>query len=136
MHNLALTLQKKGHTVTGSDDVIYEPSRTRLAQAGLLPAQEGWFPEKITPEIDAVILGMHARIDNPELIRARELGLPVYSYPEFVFHESEGKKRIVVAGSHGKTTTTAMILHAMQYAGLRTDYLVGASIDGFDSMVE
>lgn len=136
MHNLALTLQKKGHTVTGSDDVIYEPSRTRLAQAGLLPGQEGWFPDKITPEIDAVILGMHARIDNPELIRARELGLPVYSYPEFVFHESEGKKRIVVAGSHGKTTTTAMILHAMQYAGLRTDYLVGASIDGFDRMVE
>ena len=136
MHNLALTLQKKGHTVTGSDDVIYEPSRTRLAQAGLLPGQEGWFPDKITPEIDAVILGMHARIDNPELIRARELGLPVYSYPEFVFHESEGKKRIVVAGSHGKTTTTAMILHAMQYAGLRTDYLVGASVDGFDRMVE
>ena len=91
MHNLALTLQKKGHTVTGSDDVIYEPSRTRLAQAGLLPRQEGWFPDKITPEIDAVILGMHARIDNPELIRARELGLPGYSYPALVFNESEGK---------------------------------------------
>ena len=136
MHNLALTLQKKGHTITGSDDVIYEPSRARLAEAGLLPPEEGWFPEKITPQLDAVILGMHARIDNPELVRAQQLGLPIYSYPQFVFHESEDKKRIVVAGSHGKTTITAMILHAMQYAGVRTDYLVGASIDGFDRMVE
>lgn len=136
MHNLALTLQKKGHTITGSDDVIYEPSHTRLAEAGLLPQQEGWYPEKITPDIDAVILGMHARIDNPELARARELGLKIFSYPEFIYHESEEKKRIVVAGSHGKTTITAMILHAMQYAGVKTDYLVGASIDGFDRMVE
>ncbi len=136
MHNLALTLQKKGHTITGSDDVIYEPSHTRLAEAGLLPQQEGWYPEKITPDIDAVILGMHARIDNPELARARELGLKIFSYPEFIYHESEKKKRIVVAGSHGKTTITAMILHAMQYAGVKTDYLVGASIDGFDRMVE
>ena len=136
MHNLALTLQKKGHVISGSDDVIYEPSHTRLAQAGLLPEREGWFPEKITADIDAVILGMHARIDNPELARARELGLKIYSYPEFVFHESEHKKRIVVAGSHGKTTITSMILHAMRYAGLRTDYLVGASIEGFDRMVE
>lgn len=136
MHNLALTLQKKGHTITGSDDVIYEPSHTRLAEAGLLPRQEGWYPEKITPDIDAVILGMHARIDNPELARARELGLKIFSYPEFTYHESEEKKRIVVAGSHGKTTITAMILHAMQYAGVKTDYLVGASIDGFDRMVE
>ena len=91
MHNLALTLQRKGHTITGSDDVIYEPSRTRLLEAGILPAEEGWFPEKITPELDAVILGMHARSDNPELARARELNIPIYSYPEFVYHESENK---------------------------------------------
>ena len=136
MHNLALTLQRKGHTITGSDDVIYEPSRTRLLEAGILPAEEGWFPEKITPELDAVILGMHARSDNPELARARELNIPIYSYPEFVYHESENKKRIVVAGSHGKTTITSMILHAMRSAGIKTDYLVGASIDGFDRMVE
>lgn len=136
MHNLALTLQRKGHTITGSDDVIYEPSRTRLLEAGILPAEEGWFPEKITPELDAVILGMHARGDNPELARARELNIPIYSYPEFVYHESENKKRIVVAGSHGKTTITSMILHAMRSAGIKTDYLVGASIDGFDRMVE
>ena len=136
MHNLALTLQRKGHTITGSDDVIYEPSRTRLLEAGILPAEEGWFPEKITHELDAVILGMHARGDNPELARARELNIPIYSYPEFVYHESENKKRIVVAGSHGKTTITSMILHAMRSAGIKTDYLVGASIDGFDRMVE
>lgn len=136
MHNLALTLQKKGHTITGSDDVIYEPSRTRLEQAGLLPAEQGWFEEKITAQLDAVILGMHARADNPELLRAQQLGLKIYSYPEFVFHESQDKRRIVVAGSHGKTTITSMILHAMQNAGLRTDYLVGASIEGFDRMVE
>lgn len=136
MHNLALTLQKKGHRITGSDDVIYEPSRTRLERAGLLPPEQGWFPEKITPQLDAVILGMHARADNPELLRAQQLGLKIFSYPQFVFHESQDKCRIVVAGSHGKTTITSMILHAMQSAGLRTDYLVGASIEGFDRMVE
>ena len=136
MHNLALTLQKKGHVVSGSDDVIYEPSRTRLLEAGILPEEEGWYAEKITQDIDAIILGMHARIDNPELIRARELNIPIYSFPEFIYRESENKKRIVVAGSHGKTTTTSMILHAMHTAGVKTDYLVGASIEGFDRMVE
>lgn len=136
MHNLALTLQKKGHVVSGSDDVIYEPSRTRLAEAGILPDAEGWYAEKITPDVDAIILGMHARMDNPELIRARELNIPIYSFPEFIYRESENKKRIVVAGSHGKTTTTSMILHAMHKAGVKTDYLVGASIEGFDRMVE
>ena len=102
MHNLALTLQKKGHVVSGSDDVIYEPSRTRLAEAGILPDAEGWYAEKITQDIDAIILGMHARMDNPELIRARELNIPIYSFPEFIYRESENKKRIVVAGSHGR----------------------------------
>ncbi|MDD4819556.1 MAG: Mur ligase family protein, partial [Flavobacteriales bacterium] len=136
MHNLALTLQKKGHTITGSDDAIYEPSATRLRNAGIMPQSEGWFPEKITKDLDAIILGMHARIDNPELIRAKELNIPIYSYPEFIYKESTDKKRIVVAGSHGKTTITSMILHAMHTAGVKTDYMVGASIEGFDRMVE
>ncbi len=135
MHNLALALHDKGDKVTGSDDAIFEPSKTRLAKQGLLPEQEGWFPEKITPSIDAVILGMHAKEDNPELIKARELGLKIYSYPEFIYEHSKDKTRVVIGGSHGKTTITSMVLHVMNYHGVEVDYLVGAQLEGFDRMV-
>ena len=135
MHNLALALVKKGYQITGSDDEIYEPSRTRLAKAGILPAEQGWFPEKITLDLDGIILGMHARIDNPELIKAQELGIPVYSFPEFIYNQSQDKKRVVIAGSHGKTSITSMILHVLQDQKVDFDYLVGAQIEGFDLMV-
>ncbi|HSF56425.1 MAG TPA: Mur ligase family protein [Algoriphagus sp.] len=135
MHNLALALVQKGYQVSGSDDEIYEPSRTRLENAGILPASYGWFPEKITPGLDGIILGMHARIDNPELIRAQELGVPVYSFPEFIFNQSQNKKRVVIAGSHGKTSITSMILHVLKDQKVDFDYLVGAQIEGFDLMV-
>lgn len=135
MHNLALALHQKGYTVTGSDDEIFDPARTRLAQAGLLPESEGWHPERITPDLDAVVLGMHARIDNPELVKAQELGLKIYSYPEYLYEQSKDKLRIVVGGSHGKTTTTAMILHVLRHCGIEADYMVGAQLQGFDVMV-
>ena len=135
MHNLALALHQKGHCVTGSDDAIFEPSKTRLQAKGLLPEQMGWFPEKITSDIDAVILGMHAKKDNPELIRATELGLKIYSYPEFLFEQSKNKTRVVIGGSHGKTTITSMILHVMNYNNIPVDYMVGAQLEGFDTMV-
>lgn len=135
MHNMALALHEKGYLVTGSDDEINEPSKSRLAKAGLLPAQIGWFPEKITANIDAVILGMHARADNPELIRAQELGLKIYSYPEYIYESTKDKVRIVVGGSHGKTTITAMILHVLKHYEIETDYLVGAQLEGFSTMV-
>ncbi|MGC8865695.1 MAG: UDP-N-acetylmuramate--L-alanine ligase [Bacteroidales bacterium] len=135
MHNLALALLAKGYRITGSDDEIFEPSRSRLLAAGLLPEAPGWFSEKITPDLDAVILGMHAKADNPELLRARELGLKIYSYPEYLYEQSKNKTRIVIGGSHGKTTITAMILHAMRFAGIDTDYMVGAKLEGFDVMV-
>jgi UDP-N-acetylmuramate: L-alanyl-gamma-D-glutamyl-meso-diaminopimelate ligase len=135
MHNLALALQQNGCTVLGSDDEIYEPAHSRLAAANLLPEKEGWQPERITSDIDAVIVGMHARPDNPELKRAIELGLRVYSYPEYIFEHSKQKTRIVVAGSHGKTTTTAMIMHVLKANNLDFDYLVGAQLEGFDTMV-
>jgi len=135
MHNLAIALHKKGYRITGSDDEIFEPSHGRLQKLGLLPENEGWFPEKITSDIDAVILGMHAKGDNPELLRAKELGLPIYSYPEFLYETSKDKKRIVIGGSHGKTTITAMILHVFQHAGVDFDYMVGAQLEGFDVMV-
>lgn len=136
MHNLALQLQKQGFEVTGSDDEIFEPSRSRLAQHGLLPAQMGWFPEHITPQLDAVILGMHARQDNPELLRAQELGLKIYSYPEYIYENSKNKQRVVVAGSHGKTTVTSMIIHVLKYWGQDPDYMVGASLKGLDTPVK
>ena len=136
MHNLALALHDKGYRITGSDDVIFEPSRSRLAEAGLLPQKEGWFPEKIHKGLDAVILGMHARVGNPELERARELELPVYSYPEFLFEQSKHKTRVVIGGSHGKTTITSMILHVMQYWEKPVDFMVGAQLEGFDRMVQ
>lgn len=134
MHNLALVLQAQGNRVSGSDDEIYEPSRSRLEAAGLLPPRLGWFPEKITPDIDAVILGMHARPDNPELLRAQELGLRIESYPSFVFSKSLDKQRIVIAGSHGKTTSTSIILHVLKHFNRKFDYLVGAKIAGFEMM--
>jgi len=135
MHNFALALAHAGHDVTGSDDQIFEPSRGRLASAGLLPDQEGWQPDMITSDLDVVILGMHARTDNPELLKAQSLGIAVQSYPEFLRFATENKKRMVVAGSHGKTTVTSMILHALKGAGISTDLMVGAQLEGFDRMV-
>ncbi len=135
MHNLALALQKIGHNVSGSDDEIYNPAKDRLEKAGLLPEKFGWFPEKITPELDLAILGMHARADNPELLRAQEIGVQVMSFPEFIYKQSKDKKRIVVAGSHGKTTTTSMIMHVLRNVGVDFDYLVGAQLEGFETMV-
>lgn len=135
MHNLALALHRKGYTITGSDDEIFDPARSRLAEAGILPPDEGWHPERITTDLDAVVLGMHARIDNPELLRAQELGLKIYSYPEYLYEQSKDKLRIVIGGSHGKTTTTAMILHVLRHCGIETDYMVGAQLEGFDVMV-
>ncbi|AXG73228.1 peptidoglycan synthetase [Flavobacterium arcticum] len=135
MHNLALALHEKGYKVTGSDDAIFEPSRTRLDNKGLLPAEMGWFPEKITTAIEAVILGMHAKADNPELLKAQELGLKIYSYPEFLYEQCKDKTRVVIGGSHGKTTITSMILHVMHYHDIDVDYMVGAQLEGFDTMV-
>ena len=136
MHNLALSMVKKGYIVSGSDDEIYEPSRTRLEQAGILPQEKGWFPEKIHAGLNGIILGMHARIDNPELQKARELGIPVYSFPEFIYNQSQDKKRVVISGSHGKTSITSMILHVLNYHTIDFDYLVGAQLEGFDLMVK
>jgi UDP-N-acetylmuramate: L-alanyl-gamma-D-glutamyl-meso-diaminopimelate ligase len=136
MHNLALALHNKGYIITGSDDAIFEPSRTRLKNKGLLPAEMGWFPEKITADIDAVLLGMHAKADNPELLAAQELGLKIYSYPEFLYGQSKNKTRVVIGGSHGKTTITSMILHVMAYNNIDVDYMVGAQLEGFDTMVK
>ncbi len=135
MHNLALALQHKGYIVTGSDDVIFEPSKSRLESKGLLPKQFGWFPEKVHKDLDAVVLGMHAKEDNPELLRAQELGLKIYSYPEFLYEQSKNKTRVVIGGSHGKTTITSMILHVLNYHDIPVDYMVGAQLDGFDRMV-
>lgn len=135
MHNLALALHHKGFHITGSDDEINEPSLSRLKNAGLLPASMGWFPEKITAEVDAVILGMHARADNPELLRANQLGIKIYSYPEYLYEFSKHKLRVVIGGSHGKTTITAMILHVLRENKFDFDYMVGAKLEGFDTMV-
>lgn len=135
MHNLAIALQLKGFTVTGSDDEIFEPARGRLAKYGILPAKEGWDPSQIHPGIDAVILGMHAKGDNPELLKAKELGLKIFSYPEYLYEQSRDKVRVVIAGSHGKTTITSMILHVLNYAGIDADYMVGAQLEGFEVMV-
>jgi UDP-N-acetylmuramate: L-alanyl-gamma-D-glutamyl-meso-diaminopimelate ligase len=135
MHNLALALHNKGYQVTGSDDAIFEPSKSRLDKKGILPAEMGWFPEKITSDIEAVILGMHAKADNPELLKAQELGLKIYSYPEFLYEQSKNKTRVVIGGSHGKTTITSMILHVMHYHNIEVDYMVGAQLEGFDTMV-
>ncbi len=135
MHNLALALQEKGYEVTGSDDEVFEPSRSRLAAKGLLPATMGWDPSRIGTHLDAVILGMHARQDNPELVRALELGLRIYSYPEYLYAQNANRLRVVVGGSHGKTTITSMIMHVLRCAGIDFNYLVGAQVEGFDTMV-
>jgi len=135
MHQLAIALRRKGYVVTGSDDEIFEPARTNLENEGILPAAVGWYPEKINPGLDAVILGMHAKADNPELLRAAELSLPIYSFPEYIYQESKDKKRVVIGGSHGKTTTTAMIMNVLKSAGLDFDYLVGARLEGFSQSV-
>ena len=135
MHNLAISLHKKGYIVTGSDDEIFEPSRSRLLSYGLLPDKFGWHPESIASDLDTIILGMHAKADNPELLKARELGLKIMSFPEYIFEQTKNKKRIVVAGSHGKTTTTAMIMHVLKCSGMKYDYMVGSSIDGYETMV-
>src|SRR6185295_20136632 len=135
MHNLALALKQKGFHITGSDDEINEPSLSRLKNAGLLPELSGWFPGKITAELDAVILGMHARADNPELLQAQKLGIKIYSYPEYLYEFSKHKLRVVIGGSHGKTTITAMVLHVLRLNERDFDYMVGAKLDGFDTMV-
>lgn len=135
MHNLALAMHNKGYKVTGSDDAIFEPSKTRLDKKGLLPLEMGWFSDKITSDIDSIILGMHAKEDNPELLKAKELGLKIYSYPEFLYEQSKDKTRVVIGGSHGKTTITSMILHVMKYHNIEVDYMVGAQLEGFDTMV-
>lgn len=135
MHNLALALHHKGDTISGSDDTIFEPSKSRLQKAGLLPESFGWFPEKITSDVDAIILGMHAKADNPELLKAQELGLKIYSYPEYLYEHSKNKTRVVIGGSHGKTTITAMILHVLNYHNISADYMVGAQLEGFETMV-
>ena len=136
MHNLALALHYKGYNVTGSDDQIFEPSKSRLEKEQLLPKEMGWNKNIITQEIDAVILGMHAKDDNPELLRAKALNLNIYSYPEYIYEQSKTKKRIVIGGSHGKTSITAMILHVLQNLNINCDYMVGAQLKGFDVMVK
>ena len=135
MHNLAIALHQKGYQVFGSDDTIHDPSKSRLAKYGLLPAEFGWFPEKISSDLDVIILGMHAKKDNPELLKAQELGLKIYSYPEFLYEQCKNKTRVVIGGSHGKTTITSMILHVLNYHDREVDYMVGAQLDGFETMV-
>lgn len=135
MHNLAIALRLKGYSVTGSDDEIFEPSRSRLASYGILPEKYGWYPAKITRDTDMVILGMHARADNPELLKAKEYGIKIMSFPEFLYEQTINKKRIVVAGSHGKTTTTAMIMHVLKTLRVKFDFMVGSSIGGYETMV-
>jgi UDP-N-acetylmuramate: L-alanyl-gamma-D-glutamyl-meso-diaminopimelate ligase len=136
MHNLALALHLKGDAITGSDDEIFDPSKSRLNARGILPKVFGWFPEKITTQLDAIVLGMHAKADNPELLKAQELGLKIYSYPEFLYEQCKFKTRVVIGGSHGKTTITSMILHVMHYFNREVDYMVGAQLEGFDVMVK
>lgn len=135
MHNLALALHENGYVISGSDDQIFEPSKSRLQRAGLLPKRMGWDVDRITNELDAVILGMHAREDNPELKKAQELGIKIYSYPEYLYEHSKEKIRVVIAGSHGKTTITSMVMHVLKYWERDFDYMVGAQLDGFDTMV-
>ena len=136
MHNLAIALKLKGYSITGSDDVINDPSRSRLKKYNLLPQKEGWFSYKISSDIDAVVLGMHAKDDNPELLKARKIGLKIFSYPEFIFNQSKDKIRIVIGGSHGKTSITSLVLHVLRTLNIESDYMVGAQLDGFEVMVK
>ena len=135
MHNLAIALKLKGYEVTGSDDEIFEPAQSRLKKYGILPEKEGWHPERVHEGMDAIILGMHAKKDNPELLKAENLRLKIFSYPEFLYEQSKEKTRVVIAGSHGKTTITSMVLHVLQEAGIDSDYMVGAQLEGFEVMV-
>ena len=135
MHNMAMALHKKGFTVSGSDDEIYEPAKSRLEKYGLLPKEMGWNANSITKDIDAIVLGMHARKDNPEMLRAQDLGIKIYSFPEYMYEQTKNKKRIVIGGSHGKTSTTAMIMYVLKYHNIEFDYLVGSMIEGFETMV-
>ncbi len=135
MHNLAIALHQKGYQVSGSDDIIHNPSKSRLEKYGLLPVEFGWFPEKISSNLEVIILGMHAKKDNLELLKAQELGLKIYSYPEFLYEQSKDKTRVVIGGSHGKTTITSMILHVLNYHDKKVDYMVGAQSEGFETMV-
>ena len=136
MHNLGLALHHKGYKVSGSDDQIFEPSKSRLAKENLLPKKIGWNPKIINQDIDAIILGMHAKKDNPELLKAKELNLNIFSYPEYIYEQSKNKKRVVIGGSHGKTSITAMVLHVLQNLNIECDYMVGAQLKGFDVMVK
>lgn len=136
MHNLAIALKSNGHNVSGSDDEIFEPSKSRLSDHGLLPPMEGWFPEKLSTDIDIVILGMHARADNPELIKAQKLNLKIYSYPEYLYFHAKEKQRVVIGGSHGKTTITGMIMHVLKKLGFDFDYMVGSKLKDFEVMVK
>jgi len=136
MHNLAIALHNKGYQITGSDDTIHDPSKSRLASYGLLPEEFGWFPNKINTNLDAIVLGMHAKKDNPELLKAQELGVTIYSYPDFLYEQSKNKTRVVIGGSHGKTTITSMILHVFNYHNKEVDYMVGAQLEGFETMVK
>lgn len=135
MHNLAISLHKKGYRVSGSDDEIFEPSKSRLEKYGILPSKIGWDENSITSDLDAVILGMHAREDNPELIKAKELNLKIYSYPEYLYEQTKDKTRVVIGGSHGKTTITSMVMHVLNYCKIKFDYMVGAQLEGFETMV-
>lgn len=136
MHQLALALQKQGNMITGSDDEINDPAKTNLAKAGILPEKYGWFPEKITEKLDGIVLGMHAKAENPELLRAKELKIPIYSFPQYVYEVCKDKKRVIIAGSHGKTTITSMVMHILKKQNLDFDYLVGAKVPGFDQSVQ
>ncbi len=136
MHNLAIALHNKGYQITGSDDTIHNPSKSRLEKYGLLPREFGWFPNKITTNLNAIVLGMHAKADNPELLKAQKLGVQIYSYPEFLYQQSKNKTRVVIGGSHGKTTITSMILHVLNYHQIDVDYMVGAQLEGFETMVK
>ncbi len=136
MHNLAIALSRKGYQVTGSDDELFEPSKGRLKREGILPEVIGWNEQRIHEELDAVILGMHARVDNPELLKAKDLNIPIFSYPEYLYEQSKNKIRVVIGGSHGKTTITSMILHACNVLGKSVDYMVGAQLEGYDCMVK
>lgn len=136
MHQLAIALQRQGYMVTGSDDEITDPAKSNLAAKGLLPEKFGWYPEKITPALNAIVLGMHAKADNPELLAAKQAGIPIYSFPQYVYEVSKNKKRVVVAGSHGKTTITSMIMHILKHQGIKFDYLVGARVAGFEQSVQ
>ena len=136
MHNLAIALKNGGHEVTGSDDEIFEPARTNLAKHGILPQKEGWHPGKITTDIDVVMLGMHAQKDNPELLKAQELGLKIYSFPDYIYDQSRDKQRVVIAGSHGKTTITAIIIHVLAACKRKFDYVIGARVKGIELTVK